>query len=259
MMQYSASTSERGVIERYIRDYTRELYNARAANPKPYRLEPQFAAESALEVVRALIIDQDIREWQAVNVDGQNKKFKEANEQRGIRNAIRRERLQSFKEIAAPENRFESKPEPMNLVALAKRPALAERSRSDMNARSSTASIQTSPIDPALLEPSGEPSEEPSEDSLRHFRVSESELELLQGTLFPTQGDESPESIAPRQAGEYETASMITEEADRLLFGTDDGTGTEAVSSERFIECYAKIHIVRNTNFAREWPVFLKT
>lgn len=251
VMQHSTTSFSKGLTENYVGGHTQELYNARAANKsKPHRREPRFSSTSAMDLVKAPVTDQEVREWKERNEPssgGQGKKYKDSSDKIRIRKIIRRERLASFEMNAEPENPFQQKPEPRNLVTLASRTASA------INARQlppSTVSVPTNSeipthtnIDPALFE----------DDSFEQIQVPAMDLHLLHTTLFATQGDELSEATLSGPIGHNDITS-IEEEGDRILLGADDGT--KAPSAESFIDNYARINVVNSTTFARKWPSY---
>lgn len=255
--------------ENYVGGHTMEVFNERAANKaRKHRREPCFSTESAMDTVKAPVTQQEIQDWDERNEsrEGHTRDLSQNGVKMTIRRNIRRERLARFKENAIPENRFEQKPRPQNLVAL------AEISGSAMNASRSNLSRayslppSGSTVTPTIVENRLDPRPSVStvtptavesnldptlEEDLDQMEVSAAELEHLQDTLFPSRYGLDEESMpGPTNTG-------IDEEAERLLLGVE--YTAENVTSETFIDTYARINVVRNSIFGSRWMAFKKT
>jgi len=208
---------------RYVGDPTYEMYNRRADNQgKKHRREQKFSSGSALEAVNAPITEDEI-----VSQNGGIPTLGTSERTLAIR-AIKRRRLEIFKDTADPEDQYSlTPPQPNNLIAL------TEKSASDINAnhrpqpqghlsnRSTDASVPN--INMAI--PSPDPSY-PNDPT-----ITEADVTLLQSTIF---------NVSSENSDLTEEALGLDEEIDLIRLGSERDTPLNTVRT--FIDTYTRIN-----------------
>ncbi|KAI9793441.1 MAG: hypothetical protein M1816_000335 [Peltula sp. TS41687] len=242
----------RGATEAYVGAPTREFWNERATNRYESRWAPKFSDQSAEELIKGRVSDEEIRKWQQQNEPLLDDRNSQKARQRAMYN-IRQDRHQIFLETAKPSTSSRHKAEvPVGVMA--------EKSASQVNVLANKVtsvgepSEQSPPedphsnvlqIDPRLL------LDDDDDDILDTMHVDEAKAATLQScVLLQDQGQT-----------EHDFDNIEALAAEELLLQAQDFdpvTSSSITNVYSFISTYTKINILKKTSFAQHWGPYHK-
>ncbi|KAF8854058.1 hypothetical protein BDZ45DRAFT_806147 [Acephala macrosclerotiorum] len=256
-MSHAPVTLMNGTTEMYTGVHTRETYNDRAAAQYTHPWGAKFSEESALDVVKAPVSEDEIAEWQRLNEpDATDHTTQKARAR--AREAIRAERHRHFIDTAAPERKSTAKKGALSEKSSNIKAAPGPSTKKSSSSRESAApihppvdlatveetrpsrSLEVANIDPRLLE----------EDDLDSVQVDATQLEKLQSQvlLFGTAAEQ----------GEADNDDDIIGLQALLPPDVDDAPdGHHHLQADTdFITQFSRINIVNCTRFADQWPKY---
>ncbi|RDL39906.1 uncharacterized protein BP5553_04246 [Venustampulla echinocandica] len=256
-LSHAPVTMIHGVTEMYTGPHTRETYNDRAAAQYTNHWGAKFSDESALDVVKARVSNDEIIEWQRLNEPHKND-HATRNAKDRARTAIRAQRHQQFIDTAAPERKSTVKkgalsekssnikaatPDPSTKKSTSTRESAAPPIWPPVDLATvteeprSSRSLEFANIDPRLLE----------DEDLDSVQVDATQLEALQSQLLSL-------GVADGK-GEADNDIDITG-LQALLARPDVDDAPDQPTTTDFITHLSRINIVNCTRFADQWPKY---
>ncbi|KAK9372787.1 uncharacterized protein V1513DRAFT_466306 [Lipomyces chichibuensis] len=230
---------QRGITEGYAGSPMREFYNDRAKREFVHPWGAKFSEQSALELIKSPVTEEEIRDWQDRNEPLEGDRNSRSARRRAQYN-VRRERQEEFIKTATPETTKRSRSSKTEATPL------SQKSTSEVNVIASfvgshqerQSSTTVSAIDPRLLDG----------DVLDDSCVDTNQFERLDSQLFGKATSHGPD----QQQTDFDSVALFEEQ--RMESSSADKV---QITASEFVSAYSNINVVSNHEFAKAWPSYL--